>query len=199
MELSPLAREKLAKIGDLSPEERERLKLSEELTSLLADYFTDKISPDGLWMNMKKFKENGHDSMIGETQLRLVNAISLGGSNTDFERCRNGILCCETLKEPNRYAELEHSLNLLASLRQQYQQDKEETFNSMKAEIQRQVELAARQIARQAGNRGIAIDVQGSVEASVRNSPKWKEFLLKHERIFGQRFDECLARIKSLL
>lgn len=199
MELSPLAREKLAKIGELSPEEKEKLKLYEELTSILADYFTDRLSLDGLWKRMKEFKENGRDSMIAETQLRLINAISLGGNKTDFERCRSGILCCETFKEPNRYHELEHGLNLLDSLRQQYRQDKDAMFNSMKTEIQRQVELAARQIARQAGNRGISIDIQGSVEASVRNSPAWNEFLLKHERIFGQKFDECLAKIKSLV
>jgi len=199
LELSPLAREKLAKIGELSSEERQKLRSSEELTSLLADYFTDKLSADGLWLKLKRFKEDGRDSMIRETQLRLVSAMSLGSSNADFERCRSGILGCEMLKEQNNYAELEHSLSLLENLRQQYQQEKELAFNSIKGEIQKQVETAARQIARQAGNRGVSIDVQGSVEASVRSSPQWRDFLVKHEKIFGQKFDDCLAKIKKLI
>ena len=57
MELSPLAREKLAKIGDLTTEEKVSLKYSEQLTSLLAEYFTNELSPDDLWKELKKHKD----------------------------------------------------------------------------------------------------------------------------------------------
>ena len=95
MELSPLAREKLAKIGDLSPQEKKKLKLSEDLTALLADYFSDYIDTDGLCARLKEFKENGNKSMTKETQLRLLHALSLGSNNIDFKRCYQGILGCE--------------------------------------------------------------------------------------------------------
>ncbi len=199
MELSPLAREKLAKIGEISSEEREKIRLSEELTSLLADYFTEKIGTDELWLRVKKFREDGREFLIKEVQLRLLSAITLGSSSRDFERCRSGILACETLKEQNRYAELELSLSSLQNFRQQYHQEKEAAFNSIKNGIQKQVEMAARQVMRQARNQKISIDIEGSVEASVRGSPQWKNFILEHEKNYGRKFEVSIAEIKKLL
>ena len=199
MELSPLVKQKLSKLGELSPEEKGKLKLSEELTFLLADYFTNKLNTDQLWSKLKKFKEGGNEFMIRETQMRLISALNLGSNNVDFERCRRGILGCETLKEQSRYTELELGLNFLESLRQQYQKEKETTFNSMKDSIQKQVKMAARQVTRQAGNQRVSIDVEGSVEASVGTSPQWREFILKHEKTYGQKFDDCLAKLRRLL
>ena len=59
MELSPLAREKLARIGELTDEEKARLKHSEQVTSLLAEYFTNEMSPDDLWKELKKYRTKG--------------------------------------------------------------------------------------------------------------------------------------------
>jgi hypothetical protein len=199
MELSPLAKEKLAKIGDLSPAEKEKLKVSEKLTSLLADYFTKKIDVNGLWLELKKYKEQGHESIVRETQVRLLNAITLTSSDADFEHCRNALLGCETLKEQNRYTELEHGLKTLESLRRQYRQEKERAFNTIKQSIQQQVEVAARQMLRQTNNKNISIDIESSVEATARTSPHWRNFIVEHERVYGQKFDELVARIKRLL
>lgn len=199
MELSPLAKERLAKIGDLSPAEKERLKISEKLTQLLADYFTNKIDVNSLWLELRKCKEQGHESIIRETQSRLLNAITLTSSQADFEHCRSALLGCETLKEHSRYSDLEHGLKMLESLRLQYQQEKEKAFNSIKQSIQQQVEMAARQVLRQSNNRNISVDVEGSVEATARTTPQWRSFLLEHDKIYGQKFDELVARIKRLL
>ncbi len=199
MELSPLAKEKLAKIGELSPGEKERLKISEKLTQLLADYFTKRIDVNSLWLELKKCKEQGHESIIRETQIRLLNAITLTSNQADFEHCRNALLGCETLKEHSRYSDLEHGLKMLESLRLQYQQEKERAFNNIKQSIQQQVAMAARQVLRQSSNRNISIDIKGSVEATARTNPQWRSFLLEHDRIYGQKFDELVARVKRLL
>lgn len=199
MELSPLAKEKLAKIGDLSPAEKEKLKVSEKLTQLLADYFTKNIDVDGLWLELKKCKEQGHESIVRETQIRLLNAITLTSNQADFEHCRSAILGCETLKEHNRYPDLEHGLKMLESLRREYQQEKERAFNHIKRNIQQQVEMAARQVLRQSNNKNITIDIDGSVEATARTNPQWRSFLLEHDKVYGQKFDELVARIKRLL
>ncbi len=199
MELSPLAKEKLAKIGDLSPAEKERLKVSEKLTQLLADYFTKRIDVNSLWLELKKCKEEGHESIVRETQIRLLNAITLTSNQADFEHCRNALLGCETLKERSSYPDLEHGLKNLESLRLQYQQEKEKAFNTIKRSIQQQVEMAARQVLRQSNNRNISIDVDGSVEATARTNPQWRTFLVEHDRIYGQKFDELVTRIKRLL
>lgn len=199
MELSPLAREKLAKIGELSVAEKERLKIFEKLTQLLADYFTKRIDTNSLWLEVKKLKEMGDESIVRETQVRLLNAITLTSNQADFEHCRSALLGCETLKEQSRYPDLEHGLKMLESLRRQYQQEKERAFDNIKRSIQQQVEMAARQVLRQSNNRNLSIDVEGSVEATARTNPQWRNFLVEHDRIYGQKFDELVARIKRLL
>lgn len=199
MEFSPLAQKKLAEIGDLSPEEKERFRLSEEIRFLMSDYFTNKVSIEEMWMQLRKLRDEGKEFLIGEAQLRLVNAISLLSNDNDYERCRSALLGCETLKEQNRYQELELHLNTLESLRRKFREERDSTFNSLKSSFRSQVAAAAKQVAEQSGNRNVAVDIEGSVEASVKASPQWKEFIEKHEQTYLQRFDECTAKMKGLI
>jgi len=199
MELSPLAKEKLAKIGELSNEERDKLKCNEELTALLSDYFTDKIDIEGLQSKLTKFRENGHSPMIKETQLRLLHAMTLGGSDSDFDRCRNGVLVCETLKERNRHLDLEQNLKSIENLRRQYHQEKEEAFDSMKEGIKSKVTMAAQQMARQNMNKNVSVDIENSIAASVKASHQWRDFIFKHEKAYGARYNDCLAKIQSMI
>jgi hypothetical protein len=199
MELSPRARERLERIGELSQEEKDKLKNSEELTQLLSDYFTDKLSPENLWMTLKGYKDEGKESMIREAQLSLANALALEISDPDFERCRNGILAVETLRSQGQYLDLERNLNSIQSLRQQYREEKGRAFNALKANIEKQVEMAARQMAQQTGNKRLAVDIQGSAEASVRNSPQWKGFVSRHETEYGSEFKSRLAELITVL
>lgn len=199
MELSPIAREKLSRLGELSETEKQELKFSEKLTSILSDYFTDKIDTNGLWIELKNLKEAGKESLIKETQTRLLHAITLGSNSIDFERCRNGILSSETLKSPSLYSELEHSLNAIEKLRARYNQDKDAALNSLKAQVKDHVIRAAQQAQRQAGKEGLAIDIEGSIEASLKSSPQWRDFIVKHERNYGQEFDELMNNIEASL
>jgi hypothetical protein len=199
MELSPRARERLERIGELSQEDKDRLKDSEQLAQLLSDYFTGKLSPEDLWMTLKGYKDEGKESMIREAQLGLVNALALESSDLDFERCRNGLLAVETLKGQGQYLDLERNLNSIQSLRQQYREEKGRAFNALKANIEKQIEMAARQMAQQTGNKRLPVDIQGSAEASVRNSHQWKDFVSTHEREYSSEFRSRLAELSSIL
>jgi len=199
MELSPRARERLERIGELSQEEKDRLKNSEELTQLLSDYFTDKLSPEDLWMTLKGYKDEGKESMIREAQLSLANALALESSDLDFERYRNGILAVETLKGQGQYLDLERNLNSIQSLRHQYREEKGRAFKALKANIEKQIEMAARQMAQQTGNKQLAVDIQGSAEATVRNSHQWKDFVSRHEREYSWEFKNRLAKLNTIL
>ena len=199
MELPPRARERLARIGELSPDEKDRLKHSEELTHLLSDYFTGKLSPEDLWMTLKGYKDQGKEFMMRETQLSLINALALESSDLDFQRCRNGILAVETLMGQGQYLDLERNLNSIQSLRQQYREERKRAFDAMKTNIEKQVEMAARQIAQQTGNKRLAVDIQGSAEASVRNSQQWKEFVFRHERRYSLEFKNRLDKLSTML
>lgn len=77
MELSPLARERLAKIGSLSPEEKERIKQSGELDSMLSEYFRGTLSSEDLWKRLKALKEQSGKLVIKEAQTKLVDTLRL--------------------------------------------------------------------------------------------------------------------------
>ena len=199
MELSPLARKKLAQIGELSETEKKKLKFSDKLTSMLSDYFTDRIDTDRLKDELEKSPEESKAFMTGEIQTRLLHAITLGSNTIDFERCRNGVLCCETLKSPNRYNELETGLNAIEDLRTQYSHEKDTALYSMKEQVREQVVKAAQQAARKAGNNGVSIDLEGSIEASVKSGTEWRNFILDHEKNYGRQFDYYINAIEAML
>ena len=199
MELSPLAREKLAQIGELTQEEKLRLKHCQYLASVLSDYFTAKLSSEDLWKELRKQKEEGREFLLRETQLRLIDAINLSGSERDYERKRRGILAVETLKNESNYTALEQGLDSIQNLRRQYREESKKTLKEIKGKIEKQVRLAAQQLAAQAGARGAPIDVQGSVEATARASPEWKDFISKHESIFSQKLKDNLARLRQMV
>jgi hypothetical protein len=199
MELSPLAREKLAQIGELTEEEKVRLKHSQHLASVLGDYFTAKLSPEDLWKELKKQKEEGREFLLREAQLRLIDAINLSGGERDFDRQRRGILAVETLKSESNYTSLEQSLDSIQNLRRQYREEKEKAYSAIKGKIEKQVKLAAQQLAAQAEAKGASIDVQGSVEATAKASPEWNSFISKHEDSYSQKLKDHLARLREMV
>jgi len=198
MELSPLAKQRLAKIGEPSKEEREKLRRSEELSSLLSSYFTGKLSADAFWTRLKEYKDEGKESLIKEVQLKLAEAISLGADEQSLKACREGILAAETLKDSNKYSILEVNLSSIESLCKQYKQGREQAFNAIKSNIERQLEAAAQQIAQKTG-KGVAVDVKGSAEVSVTSSPQWKEFISRHDQEYHSRFQSYLAQLHANL
>ena len=121
MELSPLAKEKLASIGELTDEEKARLKYSEQLTSLLAEYFTNELSPDDLWKELKKLKDEGRGFLLKDAQLKILDVIRLSSSDVDINKLHRGLLAAETLKDDGDYGGLEHELKSIEDLRRQRQ------------------------------------------------------------------------------
>jgi len=197
MELSPLAREKLAKIGELTEEEKAKLKYTRQLNTLLADYFTNKLSADDLWKELKKHKEEGEAGILAEAQLKLLDTLNLTVNNTDFDNRRKAILAVETLKDGNDYLRLEQDLKSLENLRRQYREEMEKTYKILKTRVEQQVKQATQQLSRQAAAQGAAIDIEGSVEASTKATPEWKSFMSKHENTYNQKFRDCIDKIRK--
>ena len=175
------------------------MKLSEELTAILTDFFTQKLETETLWAKLKDYRDSGRESIIRELQLRLLHTLSLGGSDFDFDRNRAAILSAETLKAPGRYPELESRLKAVQELRSKYLKEKTDAFNAMKQKIGDQVRKAAQQMARQSKNPNVAVDIEGSIEASVRSSAQWRSFSIKYESDYGQQFDTLLVKLEKLL
>ena len=196
MELSPLAKERLARIGEPSEEEKERLKHCQKLSYLLSSYFTGKLSVDSLWARLKEYKDEGKESLIKEAQLDLASAISLGADEQSLKRSCEGILAAETLKDNSKYNILEAKLRSIESLCKQYKKGREQAFDTIKSNIEKQVQAIAQQMARKS-RKELAVDVKGSAELSVTSSPQWKEFISRHEKEYQKRLQGYLAQLHA--
>ncbi|MCR4393168.1 MAG: hypothetical protein NUV31_02230 [Dehalococcoidales bacterium] len=199
MELSPLAKEKLAKIGELTEEEKAKLKYNAQLNTLLADYFTAKMTPDELWKELKKLKDEGKRAILQDAQLRLLDTITLSMNDVDFDRRYKGILAAETLKDGGDYVRLEQELKAVETLRRRYREEIDRTYQVLRERVEEQVRLASRQIVSQAAAQGAVVDFESSVEATVKASPEWKDFISRHENIYRQKLKEALSRIREKL
>ena len=195
MELSPLARERLARIGALSPEEKERMRRSSELDSLLSQYFKGDVSSDDLWIELKSLKEQCSESIVKEAQGKLADTLRLQMSQEDFEQRRSAVLALETIKSEGKYSSLELVLNSIGALRQKYTQIKEQTYNQLKVDLEKQLQAVARQALKQ----GVKIDIETSLNANIKNSPQWKEFISEHERTAGEMFNSYVNRLRELI
>ena len=195
MELSPRARERLARIGALSPEEKERIRRSSELDSLLSRYFKGDVSSEDLWIELKSLKEQCGESIVKEAQSKLLDTLHLQMSQEDFEQRRSAILAIETMKHEGKYPSLELVLNSFEALRRKYTQAKEQAYQQLKATIEPELKAITEQAIRQ----GIKIDVESSLEANIKNSPQWKGFISEHERTYGEMFNSYLNKLRELI
>ncbi len=195
MELSPLAKERLAKIGALSQEETERLRQSRDLDSLLSQYFKGELDVDALWKRLKVLKEQTGEPIVKEAQGKLVDTFRLQMSQEDFEQRRQAILAIETMKPEGKYSSLELVLNSIETLRQKYTQLKEQTYQQLKGAVESQLQAAAQQAITQ----GLKVDVESSIEANIKSSPQWKEFISRHEKNSEEMFNSYIARLRETI
>ena len=146
---------------------------------------------------MKENKEAGKGYFIVEAQNKLTDAITLSGSENDFDLPRKGILALETLKDQSKYSSLGGVLANIEKIRHDYRSIMESNLVMIKQRVKAQVEAAAAQMARQ--GQGRTLDVEGSVEASAKSSPEWMRFIGNHDRVFTQKFKESLAKLLAEL
>jgi len=122
-DLPPLARERLAKIGELTAEEKEKMVDDEKVDSLLSEFYLGQIDSDNLW---KKLKEESKPSLLREAQMRLIDSLSFGSTPIELQRKRDGILAIEMLKEEQNTSTVELNLNLMEALQKRYKAEMEQ-------------------------------------------------------------------------
>jgi thioredoxin 1 len=98
-DLPPLVREKLARIGDASPEEKARMKELSELDSLLADFFGGAVDPEGLYERLKQYQDQGKQFLLQEAQARLKGSFKERESRIAFGDAGAGGLTVRLLEE----------------------------------------------------------------------------------------------------
>ena len=195
MELSPLAKERLARIGNLSPEESKLLELNRKLESLLSQYFTDIITSEDLWKKVKELKEQRDSTIPAQVQVKLLNSLRLQMGDDDLKQRRIAILALETIKNEQKYAEIETHFNSIESIRIKYTQSKEQGFEQLKSGMEAQLQAAVQQAGRQAVN----VDINRSLEANVKNSQQWKSFISELENNVEAMFSELIDMMKKII
>lgn len=191
-DLSPIARERLAKIGDLTQEEKEKMVDSERVNSLLSEFYQGQIDPESLW---KRLKEEGKPSLLREAQIRLVDSLSFGSTPAELRRKRDGILAIETLKEGQNTSIVELNLNLVEELQKRYKAEIEQAYNGIRTEVEGNPQLRVKQF--QQGQNAMA--VQLSVDEAIKQLPQWQDFLSDQEKRYSQEFAKVMEKLKREL
>jgi len=195
MELSPLAKERLARIGNLSPEESKLLEQNKELESLLSQYFTNILTAEDLWNKVKELKDQKDSTIPAQAQVKLLNSLRLQMSDDDLKQRRIAILALETIKNKQKYSEIEGHFSSIESIRQKYAQSKEQGYEQLKTGMEAQLQAAVQQ----AGRQGVNVDIDRSLEANIKNSQQWKTFISQLENNAETMFAELINKLKELI
>ncbi len=106
-DLPPLVREKLARIGDASPDEKARMKELSNLDSLLADFFGGAVDPEGLYERLKQYEDQDKQFLLQEAQARLKGSFKEKESRIAFDDVGAGRLTVRLLEEEEAEAAVE--------------------------------------------------------------------------------------------
>jgi hypothetical protein len=191
-DLSPIARERLAKIGELTQEEKEKVIDSEKVNALLSEFYQGQIDPESLW---KRLKEAGKPSLLREAQVRLVDSLNFGSSPAELQRKRDAILAIETLKKEQNTSIIELNLNLMEDLQKRYRAEIEQAYNGIRAEVERNPRLRVKQV--QQGQNTMVIQL--TVDEAIKQLPQWRDFLSNQGKRYSQEFARVVEKLKREL
>jgi len=192
-DLPPIMRERLAKIGELTPEEKERIKDSDHLTSLLSDFYKGDVNAEGLWKRMKEYKDKSKVHLLKEAQIKLIASLSFGSSDLEFQNRKEGILAIETLKEDQNTPMLEQNLNNIKSMQKRYKEEMERAYNEYKTAVERNPQLRMQQVKQ--GKATIVMEL--TVDEAVKILPEWKTFIKNHDNKYNQEFIKAVDNLKQ--
>jgi hypothetical protein len=191
-DLPPIVKARLAKIGELTQEEKQKLADSERADSLLSEFYRGQIDSDGLW---KKLKEEGKPSLLREVQIRLLDSLSFGSTPAELEKKRKGILAVEALKKQPNTSVIELNLSFLENLQKRYKAEIEQAYNSVRAEVERNPRLRLKQV--QQGQNTMV--VQLTVDEAIKQFPQWQDFLSNQEKRYRQEFAKIIEKLRREL
>ncbi len=195
MDLSPIARERLARIGELSATEQRQMQQKRELERALSAYFLGDSEVEGLWQQLKSLSESHGSGALSTAQTTIVETLRLQMSEDDFARRKDALLAVETLKGSDKYSAIEMILGSIASLRQRSNEIRQQAYDQMREQVEGQVQASAEQARMQ----GALVDTAGSVDAIIKNNPEWRDFMMRHDAAGQQTFQDYITRLTALL
>ena len=188
--LPPRMREKLARIGEFTPAEKEKMKDLDQLASLLSGFYKGEITSEALWKELKDYRDKGKGYVLKEAQVKLIDSLSIAGDESELQKRRHGILAIETLKENQNTATIEQGLDMIERLRSRQKEEMEEAYNSLMAQVESNPQLRLQQV-----KQGQVMQL--TVDEAIKTSPEWNNFIANHEKRYSQEFYKVVQNLKS--
>ncbi len=192
--LSPRVRERLAQIK-ITSEDRERIKRIETLKFFLSLFYQEKLSPDDLGEELKKYQADKREFFVKEVQLKLIDSLSSQIASPNFKRRGKCILVLEKLKTDKKHSLLKTEINLLGGLIKKYLDGKNKLREQLEKEIENEPRLRMRQVQTEQG--GVMVHL--SIDEAILASPKWREFIPRHEATYASQFSEAIKKLKEIV
>ncbi len=183
------AMEKAAAIGELTPEEKERIRNQEKIKSILTEFYKGQIDRDGLWQKLKGSKP----SLLKEAQQYLVDSLGLGSTPEEFQQRKEGILAIETLKVKQNVPAIEQTLNSVKVLQKEYQDGKDKAEEELREAIEQNPQLRLRPVRTPDGR--TVLQAAYSVDEAVQ--ARLSEFMSQHEEKYNQKFIRLLEKLNK--
>lgn len=182
------AMEKIAAAGELTAEEREKLRHEEKIKMILADFYRGKLSRETLWSGLK----GSPAPVLTEFQRRLVDSIRLTGLPQEFEQRSDGILAVEALKPTPNTAGVEQTLHSIIRLMSEFTDGKEQALEELKQAVEQNPHLRMRPMRTRDGKTVMqpALSVDEAVQARM------SEFLPEHEKRYELLFGRMLEKLR---
>lgn len=186
-----IAMEKAGKIGELLPEEKEKIKDEEKVRSILGEFYQGKLDSNGLWQRLK----GSNPSLLRMAQISLIETLSPGSSQEELQKRKQGILAVETLKEKPNTAVIESGLHSIETLQREYEEMKEQVVEDLKQQIEMHPQLRMRPVKTPDGKTVMQMPV--SVDEAVKN--RLADYLSEHEKQYSQKFIKVIERLKEVV
>jgi hypothetical protein len=191
-DLSPIARERLARIGELTHEEKQKMLDSEKVDSILSEFYQGQIDPESLW---KRLKEEGRPSLLREAQVRLVDSLTFGITPAELQRKKEAVLAIESLKQEQNTSIIEMNFRRMGDLQNKYRAEIEQAYNGIRVEVEKNPRLRVKQM--QQGQD--AMVVQLTVDEAIKQLPQWRDFLANQEKRYSLEFARVIEKLRREL
>lgn len=183
------AMEKAAEIGELTPEEKEKIEDQGKIKSILTEFYKGQIDRDGLWQKLKGSKP----TLLKEAQQYLINSLGLAGAPEEFQQRKEGILAIETLKAKQNVSAIEQTLNSVRVLQKEYQDGKDRAEEELREAIESNPQLRVRPVRTSDGR--TVLQAAYSVDEAVQ--ARLSEFMSQHEDKYSQKFARLIEKLKK--
>jgi len=187
-----IAMEKTAKVKELTPEEKEKMKDQEEVKSLLSEFYRGEIDSNALWQRLKGSKQ----SMLKEAQLALIETLRPRISTIELRKRKEGILAIESLKEAQNISTFEAMLNFIEFLQKDYEEKEEKIANYLREEIERNPQLRMQPVKTSDGKTVMQMTLSADEAVEKRLADSLSDYEEQYNREFTEQIEKLKKEIK---